>query len=115
MLWYNTLHWPRLQTLSSYKSTFQGASNLLLMLSAFTIYATQKIQQKIHSTRDPRLLNICIIDITEMELLYCFETTIEFQGSDTNQLFQRWLAIVEEFIAYATKTTGVAIKQLWKV
>ncbi|KAJ7365358.1 hypothetical protein OS493_005464 [Desmophyllum pertusum] len=50
-----------------------------------------------------------------MELLYCFETTIEFQGSDTNQLFQRWLAIVEEFIAYATKTTGVAIKQLWKI
>ncbi|KAJ7365359.1 hypothetical protein OS493_005465 [Desmophyllum pertusum] len=46
-----------------------------------------------------------------MELLYFFETTIEFQGSDPNDLYQGWLAMVEELKA----CTGVTIKQLWKI
>lgn len=50
-----------------------------------------------------------------MGLLYFFETTIEFREIDPNNLFKRWLAIAEAFIAYPTTTTGVEIKQFWKV
>jgi len=50
-----------------------------------------------------------------MGLLYFFETTIEFREINPNHLFKRWLDIVEAFIAYPVTTTGVEIKQFWKV
>ncbi|KAL9954991.1 hypothetical protein ACROYT_G042584 [Oculina patagonica] len=50
-----------------------------------------------------------------MGLLYFFETSIEFRAVDPNNLFKRWLDIVEAFIAYPTKTAGVEIKQFWKI
>ena len=50
-----------------------------------------------------------------MGLLYFFETTVEFRAVDSNNLFKRWLDILEAFTVYPTKTTGVEIKQFWKV
>ena len=50
-----------------------------------------------------------------MGLLYFFETTIEFREMNPQHLFKRWLDIVEAFNEYPTTTTGVEIKQFWKV
>ena len=50
-----------------------------------------------------------------MGLLYFFETTIEFREMNPQHLFKRWLDIVEAFNEYPKTTTGVEIKQFWKV
>lgn len=50
-----------------------------------------------------------------MGLLYYFETTIDFHGEHSHNVFRKWLNIAEEFIAYPSKTTGVEIKQFWKI
>ena len=50
-----------------------------------------------------------------MGLLYYFETTIDFHGEHSHNVFRKWLNLAEEFIAYPSKTTGVEIKQFWKV
>ena len=62
-----------------------------------------------HLTRKHPLL------IGAMGLLYFFETTVEFRAVDPNNVFKRWLDILEAFTAYPAKTTGVEIKQFWKV
>jgi len=50
-----------------------------------------------------------------MGLLYFFETTIEFRDMNPHHLFKRWLDIAEAFNEYPTTTTGVEIKQFWKI
>lgn len=74
-----------------------------------------KLKYTGHSNKQSRSFLPSGLIITAMGLLYFFETNIEFREMNPHHLFKRWLDIVEALTEYPTTTTGVEIKQLWKV